>query len=793
MKANALPNSVKNPGQSLTCSTQIDDIFLPDLPSGWPVAVDTETSGLYVDGDPGTATKPAAPPARISVISLAFRDPDTNDVVTYAFPFDQGPVPGKAGRPIRDERTGRQQFSIITPEQSAKILASFHILVNPDTGRALLDAAGFAIPATLDQVRDRTVATAEVSDDLAMPNLGPDDYNRLIKWLAERDDLTMHNSKFDCHEVAAGLRQGAGGYAEVTEHYGAYDLLADNYVDSSIPFADRTAVEHNPGAVYGLAPLTMKRVLQGCGGKRRNVWDTLLVQNILDPLHTSALKPTSKRLWGDDQGDEQAIVQAALKKLGVGLGKRYDLIPWHLIGRYAARDTEQTLYLREYQENAIAEGAVPPKFTELIAEEFRTRTTLYNMEKVGTRYDRHSSLDESARLHTRMTEIARGLPFDPKRIADVKRYYFGLKSEGNLGLIPLQVTDKTSAPKLDEAEVRRLVDEGHPYAEAYDEYSHLRSAVSKWYDGWALRTGKDGRLRPNFRQGRIESDRPGQTAGGAISGRLSVERWQCQAIPNDFQIPKGSVSVKGKLIIPEPGHKLGHMDLPQGEVRIATAVAQCYPMYEVLKTGEDVHGSTATLVFGCRPGDDCYKEHRAVAKRLTFGVLYGAGIKTLQDQIFQFTGVKYSLAETKEFHNRYHETFPEFQRAARQAQYKVDRGYGGAGFVTLINGRRRWYGYAEKTTSAFNQVIQGGLAEVAKHWMNRVNDEFPGALLLQVHDALVLEVPDNDTGTAQLRRAADIGEQLYHDAFSLRGMDMTFPIEVEAFGAPAPEDLRVAA
>src|SRR5207344_528718 len=100
----------------------------------------------------------------------------------------------------------------------------------------------------------------------------------------------------------------------------------------------------------------------------------------------------------------------------------------------------------------------------------------------------------------------------------------------------------------------------------------------------------------------------------------------------------------------------------------------------------------------------------------------------------------------RELKARYDDEFPEFARASYQAQCRADRGLGGPGYLTFkVTGRRRTFGYGERTHKAWNAVIQGTVAELMKLWMVEVNEQWPEWLLLQIHDSLVLEVPEDRT------------------------------------------------
>jgi hypothetical protein len=739
-------------------------VELPDLPPGWPVGLDTEGSGIHVDGDPGNDRTSGAPPARCSVVSIAFRRPivaydqdgekeyHEGEILKYAWPFDQGPVEGKPGKTIKPSLGGG--LEVLTAADVDRILSKFPVPagdLNPKTGK----------PTTRPMTREE-----------ACPNLGLDHWVRLMRWLRERDHLVLQNAKHDMHTLAAGPRDQLIRQ-QWRDNKAFRDELPRKAQDQVDPFM---WTDRDSGPLFGL------RLDETCPPD--GIEDTMLIQALLDPLQSTALKTTARRLWGEDAADEEKALADARKRLGTGLTKRYDLVPWPAMSGYAAADADLALRLSEHQHSRIAEGDAPPFTAAQIAKDHALMRVLYRMERRGLRYDAQTSLQVAQELRAEMVRIAAPMPYDPSKIAQVGAFYFGASAEGGMGLTPLKYTEKRHDPCVDEAQIRILIQEGHPWTTEYDEYSHLSSAVSKWYDGWGRRTGADGRLRCSFRQCKMDSDRPGNTSGGAISGRLSVERFQAQAIPHSVQLPElaKSRSVRG-LFSAKDGHELYKMDLPQGEVRIATVIVDCRKMWDVIDSGEDLHGVNAMRIFGVTIDDPQFAFLRNVAKRIVFGTLYGAGIETLRTQILEFTGIDYSAKDTADARNAFNSEFPEFQRVSRQIQVKADKGLGGCGYVSLIDGRRRVFGYGEHTHKAFNAVIQGDLAQSGKDWMIQVERELPEIMLMATHDDLLVEVPATAQGRAMAQRAAQIGTEVYERDYSVRGRVMRFPIDIQQWKA----------
>lgn len=772
-------------------TTRVGDVELPELPRGWFVYVDTEGSGIHADGEPfAVGNRPAAPPARLSVVSLTFRQPVWNektgewyegDLIDYAWPFDQGPILGKPGHPVKDPETGIITFRPIDETDQAKLLA-----------------------------RMSAVYGYQVTPEMACPNLSAADYVSLIEWIDRRDYLGFHNSKHDMHQFRSGLRAGAGGNPDIPEGYAAWDPDSE----------PGTWERHIPQRIGMMAP--SGKELQIPGNVRRRIWDTQLIQKqLIDPLEPAALKPTARRLWGNDAADEEVALQAELKKLGVGMTKRYDLLPWcGAIGKYAAADTRLGYDLKVYQFACAEEGAVPPRFWELAEKEHQLRTTLYRMERRGVPYAKDESFAEAKRAQAANDILAVQMPFDPNKLAQSKRFYFGpvcataqnrfdkaVAEDGNAtrawqiffcdrdcpecggrngnGYEPTNRTT-TGLPQLNIAEVWRLQAEQAPWSNEYLLFTKRKSAISKWYIGWAARVGSDGRLRTSFRQTKMDRERPGQDEGGTKSGRLAVTRWQAQAIPHGGLIPEGSAPVR-PFILDIPGYKGYEHDLATGEVRVVAVVAGSHKLWDAIENGADLHAMNAEAFFGVTPENtpdpDVYKGYRTAAKKGTFGTLYGGGPKALKTQMEEATGRNVPMHEAAEAIRAFYAIYPELKRTTDQATAKVTRWQGGPGFLTMLDGWRRWYAVDEKTNSAFNQVIQGNLARAMINWMISVEIEVPDCLLLQIHDSLVTIHPDTPEGEAQARLVSEIGEREFRRYFKpatdRAGREMAWGIEPE--------------
>jgi DNA polymerase I-like protein with 3'-5' exonuclease and polymerase domains len=486
-------------------------------------------------------------------------------------------------------------------------------------------------------------------------------------------------------------------------------------------------------------------------------WDTMLASRILWPKYKVGLKETAVRLrlgaeLGVKEGMEDEEALALKPWLGPKTGKnadpRFDLVPWSVMAPYAGMDAKLTLTLAEMQLAEFDEQ--PGSQRQAMQRELDLCKVLYRMENRGIAYDFRTSRIMARRLASEQSRVAERLPFDvtpPK----AKQYFFD-----QLGhpAFSDKITKVKGDPQLDDEVVVRLASStswpahsreiGPAHAKLYAEHEGYKSARSKWYDAWADLVGPDGRLRTSFKQADV------------VSGRLAVGRAQLQAIPQPYQMPKVDWELIGvrdlfheDIWCPDGcGDRLQdwEFDLSQAEIRIAAAVARCQPMLDGFLRGDDSHSIACRLMFadlfaadgftGNEEAHPKWDELRAVAKRCNLGILYSAGSRTIQTQIKLFTGRSYELTQVRTWIDQWNAAFPEMASASRRYEAQALN----HGRVQLINGRWRAFQVYEPLHKAFNQMIQGSLAETMKDVMIDVENAVPDSMLLQIHDSLVMRL-----------------------------------------------------
>lgn len=553
----------------------------------------------------------------------------------------------------------------------------------------------------------------ELQEEVA-PNLEPHRYDDLLQQLT-RLDIVYHNRKFDEPMLAAGLRSHPRPH---------FDPPVDRWLEMAF------------------------------------AWDTMVAQHGIDPRFPIGLKPTATRLELTEGGEDEA--QKAIKPfLGPASGSnadpRYDLVPWSVIEPYATEDAVLTLLLDEWQDEHLTEENVYKLYW--IHGDMNVTQTLMHMEQRGLGWDVAEAKRQTKLLKAEKKRLATALPFSGGTGApttDAARKFFF--TDAGRPPYPKKET-ATGKPQVDTEVQERLIADGVEWAAEYHQHEKVKSALSKWYEGWTQKAGDDQRLRCDFDQ------------VGVVTGRLGGRHINLVAIPKDHQMPEvpGLRPVRS-LIRPKDSHRLWHIDMGQAEVRVGCALAECESLLEGFVNDIDAYSQTAFKIFGTDQ-----PPYRQYTKTLFLAIQYGAGLKRIQAQLEKDTGERWPMTRVKEFKMDWHTTLPEMTRAIDLAKHEAEV----LGYVKLWNGRFSWFehyrgGPPDPPFTAFNRKCQGGVAEVMKVAMSEWDMQYPGTLVDQIHDALVIEIPEDDTETPN--KCATMMVQHFESAMTRRWQVYDQPI-----------------
>lgn len=572
-------------------------------------------------------------------------------------------------------------------------------------------------------------------------NLDQDQWLAFLSWLqlvGKEVGLTCHNAPFDVLVTDAGVRTHRG----------------TAWINDLVTWDTQN----------GVAMLFPLMVDPDKGGKR-----------------TTSLKPSSRELFGTDVADEAKIVAAYLKKRKLPVG-RWDLMPWDIIGNYADKDARLTVMQRLRQEWEIEnnhggmwmypyapDGMTGEEFVKsMMNRRLDVARLLARMEKRGLPYDEVGSRDAADQCLAIAQRVAGELPFAPN-VNAAKEYYF---TDKGLDLPAYELTEKGAVSMTAEV-VDRMLNDKVPGVEKWAEYNKVTNAASMWYTAYADAMGTDGRLRTRLRQ------------NGTVSTRFSAERVNLQAIPQDYRLSSHEIltgiptprDLIARGVAFMPGWRLWELDLAQAELRVGAMFAECERMMRMIESGEDLHNFTTKALFKLQEKDPHWGKMRQVGKRANFSLLFGSGGETFMKMVRKETGIDLGLPLAEKTARDWNGLYPEFSRAITSHSERVQRRQvrNRHGWVTLNNGERRWFERYEDVHKAFNQRVQGNLAQYGIDWMLESDAYLRGALgrefdhkvglLLTIHDSQNILVPDTKEGEAMVDACVQIGKDLWKQWF----------------------------
>ncbi|HET7527096.1 MAG TPA: DNA polymerase I [Burkholderiaceae bacterium] len=415
-------------------------------------------------------------------------------------------------------------------------------------------------------------------------------------------------------------------------------------------------------------------------------------------------------------------------------GKGANQIPFSQVDieratRYAGEDGEMALQLHQtlYPRLQVDSGLL--SVYERI--EMPVSAVLTRMERHGVLIDAALLAQQSRDLAERMVALEReahalaGQPFNlgsPKQIGDVLFTKLGL---------PVKRKTASGAPSTDEDVLQELAAD-YPLPAKILEHRGLSKLKGTYTDKLPLMVNPaTGRVHTTYAQ------------AVAVTGRLSSNDPNLQNIP--IRTPEGR-RVREAFIAP-PGHHVVSADYSQVELRIMAHISDDPGLRRAFSEGMDVHRATASEVFSVAP-DQVSSEQRRYAKVINFGLIYGMSAFGLAQNL----GIERSAAT--QYIDRYFQRFAGVKRYMDETRASAaQRGYVETMFGRRIelpdiragSGPRR----AGAERQAINAPMQGTAADLIKLAMLAVQAAIDAqhkltAMMLQVHDELVFEVPDDE-------------------------------------------------
>ncbi|MBI4304385.1 MAG: DNA polymerase I [Chloroflexi bacterium] len=396
---------------------------------------------------------------------------------------------------------------------------------------------------------------------------------------------------------------------------------------------------------------------------------------------------------------------------------------------YACADADMTQQLTEALDSKLREQKLWSLFAEV---EMPLVPVLLHMERSGVLLDTELLGQMSRRLGEQLLKLE----------ADIYNHVghqFNINSPQQLSAVLFQelrlpVSRKKKGVYSTGAEVLEELRSVHPVIELVLEYRQLAKLKSTYIDALpALTNPKTRRVHTSFNQTKT------------ATGRLSSSDPNLQNIPIRGEL---GMEVR-RAFIAKPGSYLLGGDYSQIDLRSLAHLSQDPGLLEAFKQDKDIHAATASQLFGVDVSQ-VTPDMRRVAKTVNFGVIYGMSEYGLEQ------ATELTREESGQFIKAYFEKYPGVKRYLELTKQQARK----EGYVQTILGRKRTIPEVNSTNRmvreaaermAINMPVQGTSADIIKVAMIKLYREMLGRklkskMLLQVHDELVFEVPEEELG-----------------------------------------------
>lgn len=526
--------------------------------------------------------------------------------------------------------------------------------------------------------------------------------------------------------MSFAVKEGTGYYIPIGHKTGAPQLPLEDVVDALQAVLSDPSIQkvgHNlkyDGLVLEQNGLPVTPM----------TFDTMIAGWLIDP---------ASRAFGlkDMAGTYLDLSMTHIEEL-IGKGKTQttmDFVAVENAAPYAAADAEVSLRLVSILQEKMKANNATGVFEKI---EMPLVPVLMQMEAVGIALDKPYLKKMGQELGERLDGIV-------KEIQDEVGYSFNLNSTQQLSkvlfetlkLTPPDARKKTSSGHYStSASVLEELSGQHPVVDKILEYRELAKLKSTYLDALPESINpRDGRVHTSYNQ------------TGSVTGRLASTDPNLQNIP--IRTDTGRLVRNG--FISDPGSVLLSVDYSQIELRIVAHMSGDEAMLDAFRAGQDIHATTAAAILNI-PLSEVTREQRRHAKAINFGLIYGMSSFGLS------RGTSLTLGEAENFVREYFEHFPRVKSFLDNLKVQAAK----QGYVETILGRRRYFPNLANTTNvtvrraeereAINAPIQGTAADIMKIAMINLPPALNKAslnakLMLQVHDELVLEVPEKELQT----------------------------------------------
>ena len=475
--------------------------------------------------------------------------------------------------------------------------------------------------------------------------------------------------------------------------------------------------------------------------------DTMIAEWLLNPSSRNlGLKNLAWSRLGVEMTPIEDLIGSGKKQISM------DRVPVSQVAPYACADADMTLRLARVLQAELQEKALWSLFTEV---EMPLIPVIVDMQRTGVKLDARVLEAMSRQMGERLDELQRQIEDQvghPININSPQQLSVTLFQE--MGLTLPGMRKGVSGHYSTAADVLEKLRGKHPVVELILEHRQLSKLKGTYVDALpALINPRTGRVHTSYNQ------------TGSVTGRFSSSNPNLQNIPIRTDVGR---EVRAAFVA-EEGWLLLAADYSQVELRILAHISEDPAMLAAFARGEDIHASTAAAIYGI-PLAEVTPFQRRVAKMTNFAISYGVTGYGLSER------TQLTPEEAEAFIQTYFKTYPKIKEYIdRTRQQAREQGY-----VETLLGRRRYF--PELSTEAqihrnvreaayrmaINAPIQGTAADILKVAMNRLWRELKtqglrSRMILQVHDELVLEVPE-----AELDAVVPLVIRIMEGAYSLK-------------------------
>ena len=558
------------------------------------------------------------------------------------------------------------------------------------------------------------IPIARQSDDLFAESTGiplKDALTQLLRlFQAKSLTVAMHNAKFDLKVLATNIKKAGFKNAELTEK-----ILESSIYDTMI-YAWLQNPERTGKNSYSLESLGEQ--ILGLKG--------IEFSDIVEKGQTFADVPLEKAApYGAEDADFTLKLAQAQQKGGFDPSTK-------LRDRTASPTQPPVVECRDSGVSPVVEcrdsGVSRPPLEKLFQLEMKVLPILTKMELTGIHLD-------TATLHAYNKELTEGIAAAEQSIYKEVGHEFNIASPKQLQTVlfeerGLKAGKKTKTGYSTDTSVLEELAFEDPVPRMILDYREMAKLKSTYVEALPKLVDDQGRIHTDFVQ------------TGTATGRLSCRDPNLQNIPVRNEAGR---RIRSAFTAPE-GKVLISADYSQIELVVLAHLSGDKNMSQSFIDGTDVHKATAALIYGVAP-DAVTPEMRRTAKTINFGVIYGMSAFRLARDL----GI--SRTQASQFIENYFAQYSSVDAFIKDTIKKAEE----TGWVETLFGRRRPImninsrNKLEKAAAeriAVNTPVQGSAADIVKTAMLAVSDALktsasPARLLLQVHDELIFECPDD--------------------------------------------------